>query len=117
VRPGRQRGAVRRAGVRDPPTPARSGRLLVSTIVLSLNYNLRRLFRSEPARTSGTPDGGGVLRSIYRIVYEPQDRLIERVARRRRYRPSGRTLALFHNLGLATQHTAAAVCLLVVAAH
>jgi phosphatidylglycerophosphate synthase len=38
---------------------------LASTIVLSLNYNLRRLSRSEPARTSGTPDGGGVLRSIY----------------------------------------------------
>jgi len=88
---------------------------LASTIVLSLNYNLRRLSRCEPARTSGTLDGGGLLRSAYRIVYEPQDRLIERFVRRRRYRPSQRTLALFHNLGLATQHTAVALCLVLAA--
>ena len=64
---------------------------------------------------SGTLDGGGLLRSAYRIVYEPQDRLIERFVRRRRYRPSQRTLALFHNLGLATQHTAVALCLVLAA--
>jgi archaetidylinositol phosphate synthase len=89
---------------------------LVSTFVLSLNYNLRRLHRPELA-PSGSPEGGGILRSAYRVVYEPQDRLIEHVVRRRRYRPSRRTLALFHNLGLATQHTAIALCLVLAATH
>jgi CDP-alcohol phosphatidyltransferase-like enzyme len=86
--------------------------LLASTIVLSLNYNLRRLFRPE---AGAMPDGGGVLRGIYRIVYESQDRLIEHLARRRGYRPGRGTLALFHNLGLATQHTAIVLCLVVAA--
>jgi CDP-alcohol phosphatidyltransferase-like enzyme len=90
---------------------------VVSTVVLSLNYNLRRLYRPEAGATSRIPDGGGVLRSIYRIVYEPQDRLIQHLVRRRRYRPSRRSLAVFHNLGLATQHTAVALCLVLAATH
>jgi CDP-alcohol phosphatidyltransferase-like enzyme len=89
---------------------------LVSTVVLSLNYNLRRLHRPELA-PSGTPAGGGILRSIYRVVYEPQDRLIAHVVLRRRFRPSRRTLALFHNVGLATQHTAVALGLVLAATH
>ena len=89
---------------------------LVSTVVLSLNYNLRRLHRPELA-PAGTPAGGGILRSIYRVVYEPQDCLIARVVLRRRFRPSRRTLALFHNFGLATQHTAVALCLVLAATY
>ena len=88
-----------------------------STIVLSLNYNLRRLYESGRGSTPGTPDGGGVLRRIYGVVYEPQDRLIEHLVRRWRIRPGRTTLALFHNLGLATQHSAVAVCLVLAAGH
>lgn len=102
--------------VTDRPLVALAA-FVLSTALLSLNYNLRRLHRADPGAMSGTPEGGGVLRRVYRIVYEPQDRLIEHVVRRRHYRPSRRTLALFHNLGLATQHTAVAVCLLLAAAH
>jgi hypothetical protein len=80
-----------------------------ATAVLSLNYNLRRLHLLEPAEPL---PGGGLARRIYRLVYEPQDRLVERLVRRR---PRRRTLVLFHNLGLATQHTVLAVCLVAIA--
>jgi hypothetical protein len=90
---------------------------VASTLVLSLNYNLRRLYESDRGSMPETPDGGGILGRIYGVVYEPQDRLIEHVVRRRRLRPGRTTLALLHNLGLATQHTAVAVCLILAAAH
>jgi hypothetical protein len=90
---------------------------LLSTLLLSLNYNLRRLYRSESLPASGMPEGGGALRRIYRIVYGPQDRLIEHLLRRLRYRPSRRTLALLHNFGLATQHTAVALALVLASAN
>ena len=90
---------------------------VASTLVLSLNYNLRRLYESDRGSTPGTPDGGGVLRRIYGLVYEPQDRLIEHLLRRWRIRPTRTTLALFHNLGLATQHSAVAACLVLAAVH
>jgi hypothetical protein len=51
------------------------------------------------------PDGGGLARRFYEIVYAPQDRLADRIVRSR---PSLATLRIFHNLGLATQHTALA---------
>jgi archaetidylinositol phosphate synthase len=53
-----------------------------STLVLSVNFNLRRLYSG----TEAMPEGGGAARR-------------------------------FHNLGLATQHTALAVCLVLVAAY
>ena len=58
------------------------------------------------------PEGGGLARRFYELVYAPQDRLADRLVRRR---PSLSTLRVFHNLGLATQHTALAVCLALVA--
>jgi len=89
---------------------------LVLTLVLSVNFNLRRLYRpGEPM-----PPGGGVFRRLYQLVYAPQDRAIERFvdwrlrnateAQRRAYHDRG-SLVFLHNLGLATQHTAFAVCL------
>ena len=81
---------------------------LASTLVLSLNFNLRRLY----SRSEAMPEGGGVARRFYELVYAPQDRLADRLVRGR---PSLRTLRVFHNLGLATQHTALAACLALVA--
>jgi len=81
---------------------------LLSTAVLSLNYNLRRLYVGSRA---AAVEDGGVLGRVYDLVYGPQDRLIEHVVRRLRIRPGRTALAVFHNLGLATQHTAIAVCL------
>jgi phosphatidylglycerophosphate synthase len=89
---------------------------VVSTIVLSLNYNLRRLYESAHGSAPDPPDGGGLLRRVYGLVYEPQDRLIEHLVRRRGIRPSRTTLVVLHNLGLATQHTAIALCLVLAAA-
>jgi len=79
-----------------------------STLVLSVNFNLRRLY----AGTEAMPEGGGAARRFYELVYAPQDRIADRLVRRR---PRLTTLRVFHNLGLATQHTALAVCLVLVA--
>jgi len=81
---------------------------VASTLVLSLNFNLRRLY----AGAGTMPEGGGLPRRFYELVYAPQDRLAERLVRRR---PRLSTLRAFHNLGLATQHTALALLLVLVA--
>ncbi len=81
---------------------------LVSTSVLSLNFNLRRVH----VGTQAMPEGGGLARSFYELVYAPQDRLADRLVRRP---PRLSTLWILHNLGLATQHTAIAVSLVLVA--
>lgn len=79
----------------------------VSTLVLSLNFNLRRIY----CGTSAMPEGGGAARRFYELAYAPQDRVIDRLVRRR---PRLATLRVLHNLGLATQHTVLAVCLVLV---
>ena len=81
---------------------------LAATAVLSLNFNLRRIYEGWGAM----PAGGGAARRFYELVYAPQDRLADRLVRRR---PRRATLWAFHNLGLATQHTVLAACLVVVA--
>jgi hypothetical protein len=81
---------------------------LASTLVLSLNFNLRRLY----CGTEAMPEGGGFARRFSELVYAPQDRLADRIVRRP---PSLSTLRVFHNLGLATQHTALAAVLVLVA--
>jgi hypothetical protein len=89
------------------PLAAAAG-FVASTLVLSLNFNLRRLYTAVPPM----PDGGGAARRFYEIVYAPQDRLVDRLVRRR---PSLTTLSVLHNVGLATQYTAIALCLVLVA--
>lgn len=79
-----------------------------ATAVLSLNFNLRRVYEGWGAM----PAGGGFARTFYELVYAPQDRLADRLVRRR---PRRRTLWAFHNLGLATQHTILAACLVLAA--
>lgn len=81
---------------------------VVSTSVLSLNFNLRRLY----CGTEAMPEGGGLARRFYEVVYAPQDRLADRMVRRP---PRLSTLRVFHNLGLATQHTALALTLVAIA--
>lgn len=81
---------------------------VVSTSVLSLNFNLRRLY----CGTEAMPEGGGLARRFYEVVYAPQDRLADRIVRRP---PRLSTLRVFHNLGLATQHTALALTLVAIA--
>ncbi len=81
---------------------------VVSTFLLSLNFNLRRLY----VGTEAMPEGGGAARRFYELVYAPQDRLADRLVRGR---PSLATLRVLHNLGLATQHTALAAFLVAAA--
>jgi phosphatidylglycerophosphate synthase len=76
----------------------------VLTTVLSINFNLERLYRGAAA---GASDGSLVAR-IYGIVYAPQDRLAEAVVRRR---PARTTVGIVANFGLSTQLAALGVCL------
>ena len=87
---------------------AGSAGFVASTLVLSLNFNLRRLH----VGTQAMPEGGGWARRFYELVYAPQDRLADRLVRRP---PRLSTLRALHNLGLATQHTAVALVLALVA--
>ena len=58
------------------------------------------------------PGVAGSRGRFYELVYAPQDRLVDRLVRRQ---PKLSTLWVLHNLGLATQHTALAVTLVLVA--
>jgi phosphatidylglycerophosphate synthase len=92
------------------------GGFLGLTYVLSLDYNLERLYRDEHGTgfdpmppASGL---GGILRRVYGVVYWPQDLAIERLVVRRlagaddparlAYHDRG-TLVVLANLGLSTQ--------------
>lgn len=68
----------------------------VLTTVLSINFNLERLYRGAEA---GSSDGSLVAR-VYAVVYAPQDRLAEALVRRR---PSRSTVGVAANFGLSTQ--------------
>ena len=78
----------------------------VLTTVLSINFNLERLYRGAAA---GVSDGSLVAR-IYGIVYAPQDRLAEAIVRRR---PGHTTVGIVANFGLSTQLLALGICLAV----
>ena len=92
---------------------------LASTVVLSVNYNLRRLYLSEHGLEEETlpvtSRAARAARRIYELVYAPQDRAVEWFVRRFRITYDTRALTVLHNLGLATQHTVIAACLLVAA--
>jgi archaetidylinositol phosphate synthase len=96
------------------------------TLVLSVDFNLERLFRREwgEDREARPPAQGAaaVLARVYDLVYAPQDRLVERfveahlqklgagAAERRRYHDAA-TLTVFANFGLSTQLAALGICL------
>jgi phosphatidylglycerophosphate synthase len=87
------------------------------TAVLSVNFNLERLYAAEHGGgRAAMPDGGGrataTLRHLYALVYAQQDRLVEAtVERRLRGRsPAERlayhdaaTVSVLANLGMSTQ--------------
>ncbi len=100
---------------------------LVLTLVLSVDFNLERLYRREQgdAREARPQATGvaGVLARIYDAVYAPQDRLVEWFVELRLRRlgagPAARlayhdraTLAVLANFGLSTQLAVLGVCLL-----
>ena len=92
---------------------------LVATLVLSVNYNLRRLYLRERGIEEGPLPVTGLAaraaRRLYELVYAPQDRAVEWFARRYRVTYDRRALTVLHNLGLATQHTVIAACLVLAA--
>lgn len=87
------------------------------TVVLSVNFNLERLYRAEHGGSGvAMPEGGGrptaALRLVYALVYSPQDRLVERLVERRLRGRGPAERAAYHdgasvsalaNLGLSTQ--------------
>lgn len=99
---------------------------LVLTLVLSLDFNLERLYRRERGdeRDPSPPAHGlaGLLARVYAVVYGTQDRVIEAFVEWRLTRlgggPQARLayhdragLALLANFGLSTQLAALGVCL------
>jgi archaetidylinositol phosphate synthase len=94
------------------------------TLVLSVNYNVERLYRRERGeRAAAMPEAQGaaaVLARVYAAVYAPQDRLVEgyEAWRLRRRSPEARlawhdfaTVAVIANLGLSPQLATLGVCL------
>lgn len=91
------------------------------TLVLSVNFNLERLYKVEHGRPAeAMPPGGGILGRLYGLVYAPQDRLVERAVERRLHGlPAAarlawhdrRTLAVVTNLGMSTQLAVLGLCL------
>jgi hypothetical protein len=84
----------------------------VLTLVLSVNFNLERIVAGRPADAGGP----GLLAGVYRVVYAPQDRLVEGFVSRRERRLGSRygdrtTLSVLANLGLSTQLAALGTCL------
>jgi archaetidylinositol phosphate synthase len=91
----------------------------VLTLVLSVDFNLERLYRRERGETAEAmpaADGAAaVLARIYAVVYAPQDRLVEAfVESRGRGRANYHdraTLSILVNFGLSTQLAALGICL------
>ncbi len=99
----------------------------VLTLVLSVDFNLERLYRRErgdPFEPRPQATGfAAVLARVYDVVYGPQDRLVEWFVELRLRRlgagPAARlayhdraTLAVVANFGLSTQLAALGICLL-----
>ena len=94
------------------------------TLVLSVDYNLERLYRreqGEPPPPRERPTGATALVArAYAIVYAPQDRVVERFVERRLRGASPAARAAYHdeatltvlaNLGLSTQLAVLGICL------
>ena len=97
---------------------------LALTAVLSVNFNVERLYRAERDTTPGpaaTADGRptALLRRLYGLVYAPQDRLVERFVawRLRDAMPEARlayhdrvTVWVLANMGMTPQLAAFGIC-------
>jgi phosphatidylglycerophosphate synthase len=102
---------------------------LALTLVLSVDFNLERLYRREAGDVQQARPAAsglaGVLARVYDVVYAPQDRLVEGFVewrlRRVKASPAGRlayhdhaTLAVLANFGLSTQLAVLGLCLVLV---
>lgn len=92
---------------------------LVLTLVLSVDFNLERLYRrelGEPGEAMPAATGAAAwLAQVYRVVYAPQDRLVESFVKSRARGRAGyhdrATLAIVANYGLSTQLAVLGICL------
>ena len=94
------------------------------TAVLSVNFNVERLYRAERDTGAGTADGSearptALLRRLYGLAYAPQDRLVERFIawRLRDALPEARlayhdraTVSVLANMGMTPQLAAFGIC-------
>jgi archaetidylinositol phosphate synthase len=106
------------------PILATAGFLALTT-VLSVNYNIERLYRAErgtdaAAMPEATGRADAVLRGFYLVLYAPQDRLLERFfsQRLRGAGPKVRlayhdraTVSILANLGMSTQLAVFGLCI------
>jgi phosphatidylglycerophosphate synthase len=98
------------------PLPALAG-FVSLTLVLSANFNVERLYRSahgHVAPPSAEPEDRKtrVVAALYRVLYAPQDRLLDALSRRRPlewHEPLG--VQVLANFGLSTQLAALGLCL------
>ena len=91
------------------------------TAALSVNFNLDRLYRAERGEPAeAMPAGAAPLAAVYRLLYAPQDRVVESAVERRLrgLGPAERlawhdrpTLAVLTNLGMSTQLAVLGLCL------
>jgi phosphatidylglycerophosphate synthase len=103
-------------GLHVGPVLALTGFLAV-TLVLSANFNLERLYRRAHGAPAPAPAGPvdrktRTVAALYRVLYEPQDRVFDALARRRPgawHEPLG--VQVLANMGLSTQLAALGACL------
>jgi phosphatidylglycerophosphate synthase len=89
-------------GIWIGPWLALLGFVLLTT-VLSLNFNLERIYRGA----APGPSDGSLLARVYTLVYAPQDRLAGALIRR----PRRRTVGFAANLGMSPQLAVLGLCL------
>jgi archaetidylinositol phosphate synthase len=102
----------------DAPFAALAG-FVALTAVLSLNFNLERLYRGAATSVPEVHGITAVLRRVYALAYGWQDALIERFVERRLREASDEARAAYHdrmtvtvfaNLGMSTQLAAFGLC-------
>jgi phosphatidylglycerophosphate synthase len=103
-------------GLHVGPVLALAG-FLALTLVLSANFNIERVYRNAhapaaPAAAEQRDRKTRVVAALYRVLYEPQDRLFDALSRRRGsawHEPRG--VQALANMGLSTQLAALGACL------
>ncbi|HEX6761504.1 MAG TPA: CDP-alcohol phosphatidyltransferase family protein [Gaiellaceae bacterium] len=103
-------------GLYAGPVLALAGFMAV-TLVLSANFNVERLYRSAhglaaPPSVEPADRKTRIVAAAYRVLYEPQDRVFDGLARRRPlawHEPLG--VQALANLGLSTQLAVLGLCL------
>ena len=78
------------------------------TVVLSLNFNVERLYRAEPPRAEEHTPLERALARVYAVMYGWQDALVDRAAGR--LRPDRNTVGMLAQLGMSSQLLAFGVC-------